>query len=747
MTSTGTIARRAFLVGSMAVGGGVAFGVYTIRKDHPNPLRDDIGPGEATFNPWIKISSDKVTLIAPHTDIGQGARSMQAALIAEEMDLEWEDFEVIPGEPSPAYYNRGLAADSVPFLSTDHGFAATTMRDIMGAAYKVVGLQITGGSSSVPDSFEKLRIAGAVARETLKKAAAREYGVRAKELRTEKGAVILPDGRRIPYTSLAARAAKTKPVDNVTLRAPEDWRLIGKPMQRLDIVGKSTGTTSYGIDLTIDDMVYAAVQLNPYQGGPMNGFDASAAEAMPGVHKIVPITGGVAAIANNTWNAIQAAQAVQCDWAAGSYPQDMDAHWQTLSDAFTDERLDKVWRNDGKIDQALADNDILTAEYRAPYVAHQPLEPISAIVRINDDSVDVWVGTQIPRFVQTNVAAIAGCKPEDVRLHNQYVGGSFGHRLEDEQVKQATEIAITMKGVPVKLTYSREQDFTHDFPRQIAMGRMSGTAKNGRVEACDLAIAMPSVLDSQFSRQAMAVPPGPDSQIAAGAWNLPYDIPHFRMSAYKAPPLAPISSWRSVGASSNGFFADGFLDELIHAAGADPLEERIRLCNHRVARKVLETIGALSNWGAPMDANCGRGVAFVTSFGVPCAEVVEVSDTPAGIRIDKAYVVADVGLIVDPINFDNHMQGGVVWGLGHAINCELTYAGGAAEQTNFHAHAGMRIFQCPDIIVKGLENGEHIRGIGEPPVPPAAPALANAIFAATGERLREMPFNKFIDFV
>jgi isoquinoline 1-oxidoreductase beta subunit len=304
-----------------------------------------------------------------------------------------------------------------------------------------------------------------------------------------------------------------------------------------------------------------------------------------------------------------------------------------------------------------------------------------------------------------------------------------------------------MKGTPVKLTYSREEDMAQDYARQIAMARMRGAVRDSRVETYDLSIAMPSIIASQMGRQGFPVP-GPDLQIVAGAWEQPFALPNYRVTGYRAPPLAPISSWRSVGASTNGFFHDGFLDELIHAAGADPMAERIRLCWHEPSRKVLEAVRDMSGWdGADLGANRGRGVAFCMSFGVPVAEVIEVTNTDAGIRIDKVYVAADVGRIVDPVNFENQVQGGVIWGLGHAMNCEITFSQGAVEQSNYYDFEGMRINQCPVVEVKGLENASSIRGIGEPPVPPAAPALANAIFAATGLRIREMPFNKFVDFV
>jgi len=424
----------------------------------------------------------------------------------------------------------------------------------------------------------------------------------------------------------------------------------------------------------------------------------------------------------------------------------MEEHWQTLKASFTEERLDSRNLDKGDVDAAITGDDIIDVEYRAPYLTHAPLEPVSAIVKVTDERVDIWTGTQIPRFVQANAAKITGHDPKDVHIHVLMMGGSFGHRLEDDYVHRAVELAVAMKGTPVKMTYSREEDMAHDFPRQIAMSRGRGAIADGKVAALDLGIAMPSLIASQMGRQGLSIP-GPDAIIFAAAWDQPYGIPDYRMSAYRAPDLAPMSSWRSVGASTNAFFHEGLLDEIIHAAGADPLEERIRLMWHEPSRKTLEAVGEMSDWGSDPGPNRGRGVAFSMSFGVSTAEVVEVTNTPDGIRIDKVFVAAEVGKVLDPVNFDNLVKGGVIFGLGHAMNCETTFSDGMIEQTNYHAYEGMRMHQCPEIMVRGLENGDKIRGIGEPPTPPAAPALANAIFATTGQRLREMPFNKFIDFV
>ena len=611
---------------------------------------------------------------------------------------------------------------------------------------KFLGMQITGGSTTVPDSFEKLRLAGAVARETLKAAAAQKTGASVADLRTARGAVELPGGGTIPYTELAKIAATLEPVNDVTLRDPSTWRLIGKPMERVDIVDKSMGTQAYGIDFEIEGMVHATVRTNPRRFAPMLGYDDSAARAMRGVIDVVPVTGGVAVIADNTWRAIQAANAIDIQWAAAPYPPEMDGHWRTLQASFNEDQLDSRQRDDGDVVATLgAASDLIEAEYRAPYLAHQPLEPINATVLVGEDRVDVWTGTQIPRFVQNAVADITGKDTEQVHVHVLMMGGSFGHRLEDRVVREAAEIAMTRPGVPVKLTYSREEDFTHNETRQIAMARGRGVVKDGRVEAYDLGIAMPSVIASQMGRQGFPTP-GPDLQIVAGAWEQPYAIPHYRVSGYRAPELGPISSWRAVGASTNGFFHDVFLDELIHAAGADPMEERLRLMWHEPSRKTLEAVAEMSDWGAPLAPGKGRGVAFCMSFGVATAEVIEVSATDAGIMIDKVWVAAEVGRVIDPIMFENMVQGGIVWALGHAMNSEITYSDGMVEQRNYYDAPGMRMYQTPEIEVRGLENSGQVRGMGEPMVPPAAAALSNAIFAATGERIREMPMARFIDF-
>ncbi|MGC3936830.1 molybdopterin cofactor-binding domain-containing protein [Roseobacter sp. EG26] len=746
MSQIGTLTRRGLIMGAVAVAGGVAFGTYRVMRPHANPLTAGLGPGDASFNSFVRVTSRGVTLILPHVDLGQGASSLQAMLIAEELDLEPGQYDIEQAQPDPAYYNTAMADEAVPFMSTDTSWGAETIRDAMGVLIKLAGVQVTGGSTTVPDSFDKLRMAGAIARETLKAAAATQTGFAATELKTARGVVILPDGGEIPYSALASDAAQIQPVTEVTLRPPEAWRFIGKPMQRTDILAKSTGGLRYGIDLQVEGMVLASVKCNPNKGGGLAGFDASAAETMRGVQRILPVKGGVAVVAENTWYAMQALDAIEYEWQPAPYPAEQEDHWAAVEGAFSPEYLDKIWRKEGDVDAVIGTEPDVAVEYRAPYVAHQPLEPLNAIVRVTDQRADVWASHQMPRFVQKRVADQTGLSPDQVFFHNQFAGGSFGHRLEFDSIDRATEIALHIKGTPVKLTFSREEDFAQDYPRQIGMARARGKVHNGQVAALDLEIATPSAVRSQMGRVGMPVP-GPDTQIAAGAWNAPYEIPNFRVAAFAAPELAPTSSWRSVGASTAGFFAESAFDELIVAAGADPIAERLRLVTDPVARAVIEAVAEMSDWGRPVPEGSGRGVAFVNSFGVPVAEVIDVTQTPEGIRINEVFVAADVGRVVDPVNFENQVQGGVVWALGHAINSEITFSEGRVTQANYYDAEGMRFHQTPDIKVVGLENATKIRGIGEPPVPPAAPALANAIFAATGVRLREMPFYRHIDFV
>ena len=566
MGTLAAITRRTFLIGSAAIAGGVAFGTYQVKRPIPNPLLDDLSDGEASITPFIKIAADGITLITPRADKGQGAYSMQANLIAEELDIDPASANLSPGLPGPAYYNAAVLKEGVPYPAYDESKSAETARNFMAIPAKLFQLQVTGGSSTVPDMFDKLRTAGAVARETLKEAAAQKTGVARNDLKTEDGQVILPDGTRLAYTELAADAAETEPVTDVTLRDPSLWRLLGKPgMQRLDMVAKCTGTEVYGIDLNIEDMVFASVCANPGIGGDVISYDEEAALKMPGVQQVIAVKHGVGIIASNTWYAFQAIDALNCEWGPGPYPENSAKIWQSLESVLdNEEHIDHRQRNDGDVDTAIEKGEVIEASYKVPYLAHAPMEPMNAIARVSDDKVEIWTGTQIPLFVKNKVAKTTGVNADNVFVYAQPMGGSFGHKLEMTHVEQAVELAMAVKGTPVKMTWSREEDMTHDYPRPAAITRARGVVADGKVDTFDLSVSQSALTPGWIERLTGISVPGPDATITTGSWDQPFAIPNYRVTAYRAPDMVPVSSWRSVGASGNGFFHDCFLDELIH---------------------------------------------------------------------------------------------------------------------------------------------------------------------------------------
>jgi isoquinoline 1-oxidoreductase beta subunit len=745
MSRLGTIARRSFLIGSTAVVGGAVFGVYKYKQPHPNPLLTELPEGASAITPYVRIDAQGVTIITPRAEMGQGIHTTLAALVAEELDVAWDSIRVEHGAPGAAYYNRALLQEGVPFSALDHGRMAEGMRGTMGVLAKFMGIQGTGGSSSVPDAFDKMRVAGAAARFALVAAAAERLGVNAATLKTADGAVIAGDGQRLPYTELALAAAKVQLPDNPPLKPREQWRYLGKNMPRVDMAGKCTGAATFGIDVRLPGMVFATVRMNPAIGAPIKGFEASAAKAMRGVLQVVALPGGVGVIADNTWRAFQAAQAIQCDWAGPVHGATTVVFMDAIDASFDDKHQDSRIRNDGDVTKVLPAAKMLEAQYRVPFLAHATMEPMNAVAWLQEDRLDIWTGTQAPTVARDQAAALAGLDSSEVFVHTQLMGGGFGRRAESDYVLQAVHLAMAMKGKPVKLTWDRKEDMTQDQYRPAAVARMRGATAEGTVQLLDVRVASPSVLESQGGRLGIAMP-GPDKLIAEGTYDQPYGIPNYRATGYRTPALLPISSWRSVGNSYNGFFMECFMDELAAQAGTDPMKLRLSLVNHESSRKVLMAVAEMSNWGKPLPKGHGRGLAFHFSFGVPTAEVVEVSVTKDGVRIDQVFVAADVGTALDPRNIEVQLQSGVIFGLSAAMFGEITFANGAVEQTNFHQYEAVRMGQSPKIHVKVLEGGGSIRGVGEPGTPPAAPALANAIFNATGQRIRELPLRKHIDF-
>lgn len=749
MGKLGKITRRTLLVGAVAVTGGFAVGYYAYKRDPGNPLADDLPEGSSTLNPYLRIDHDGVTIITPRAECGQGVQTALAALVAEELDLAWEAIRVEHGPPSVAYYNEKVLAEGLPFAAIDKGWSAERARGFGKVLGKLLGIQMTGGSSSVPDGFDKMRRAGAAARNMLLDAAAARTGQARASLTTKDGHVMLTDGTRLAYEDLAAEAATMDPPTDPSLKTPREWRYLGKPMRRLDTVAKATGTAHYGIDEERPGMRYAAVLLNPAIGAAAIDIDDSAARQRAGVQDVVRITGGAAVVADNTWRAIEAAKALEASWEAADYPADTAAMFASVAQHFNRKSRDSQLRDDGDVDEVLGqsrDDALVSTEYRLPHLAHAPLEPMNATVHLQDGRLDIWTGTQVPMQARKAAADLADLDEDAVHVHTLIAGGSFGRRLEDDFIRQAVEIALTQPGTPIKLTWSREHDMTHDFCRPLAIARGRGAVTGGTISAFDLSVCSPSVTRSQAGRAGLPFA-GPDVMIVAGAWDQPFTFPNYRVTGYRTPDAAPVSSWRSVGASVNGFCHDCLLDELLVRAGTDGVEGRLAHLEHAPSRAVIEAAAEMSGWDRPAADGHARGIGFCLSFGVPCATVVEVSRQGDGVRIEHVWVAADVGTVLDPDNVDAQLSGGTLFGLGHAMFGEITFAGGAIEQDNFHTYRSLRHHEAPPVTTRALEVQDQIRGIGEPAVPPAAPALANAIFAATGQRIRELPLARSIPFV
>ena len=747
MGKFGKIARRSFLIGSAAIAGGVAFGYYQYRKDPANPLSPV--EGEVTLNPYLLITEDGVTVITPRAEMGQGIHTTLAALVAEELDIAWESVRAEHGPASAAYYNAGALSAGLPFAEYQDSKTHEIVEDAMDVTGKFLGVQITGGSTSTTDAFNKMRKAGAAARHALVEAAAKRLGKPASSLKTEDGFVVAGDGTKLSYQELARDAAGIEPLRDPPLKDPAKWRYLGKSMPRLDMEAKVNGSAQFGIDVRLEGMLYAAVRANPRLGGKMKSFDRSKAEKMPGVKKIVDLGDGVGVIATNTWRAFKAAEAIAIDWGDAPYPGDSTGIFGEIAKAY-DAGANSTLRDDGNVESAIADAaEVIEAEYRVPYLAHATMEPMNATAVFKDGKLQVWAGNQAPTLVRDQAAKTAGIDTDAVVVHTPYMGGGFGRRAEYDYSNQAVKLAMAMPGTPVKLTWTREEDTRHDFYRPAAIARMKGVAGAAGPVALKADIAAPSVYRMQSTRVAGFAPPGPDKLLVEGAFDQPYGIPNYQVNGYLSEVAVPIGVWRSVGNSYNGFFHECFMDELAASKGLDPVEMRLKLMAgvHEPSRKVLEAVAEMANWGSPPAKGRGRGVAFTYSFGSPTAQVVEISQQDRGIKIEKVCCAMDVGTALDPRNIDAQIMSAIIYGLSAAVFGEISFENGEVVQSNFHDYDALRMFQAPAIETRILENNHKMGGTGEPGTPPSMPALANAVFELTGKRIRELPLGNSIQFI
>lgn len=746
MANWKTITRRSFMVLGAAVVGGAAFGAYKVTEVPANPLQP--GPSATPLNPWVIINADGITVIAPRAEMGQGISTTLAALVAEELDVDWDQVRVLHGPPAQAYFNAGFVermSNEPDFLLSQQPKAHNA---ILAALPKILSMQMTGGSTGAIGGFHQMRLAGAAAREALKAAAARRLGVAPETLKTEGGKVI--GSKTFTYAELAAEAVDLVPKD-VELRDPSTWRFIGKSMPRLDMVAKSTGTETFGIDIWLPDMKFAAVRMNPKRGGAMLSFDATAALAVGGVEQVVGLGTGIAVVANTTWTAMQAAALVDIKWGPADYPADTAAMLRQIEAAFAtapDSRL----RDDGEVETELAKGDVINAEYRIPFLAHASMEPLNATAWMKPDgTLEVWCGNQAPIMTRDACAAALRIGSEKVTLHTPVMGGGFGGRTDPVPAVLAARIAAAVPGVPIKVTWSREEDMGQDFYRPAAVARFSGRLDGGKATALWGRIAAPSAARNALSRLIGFAPPGPDRGTVEGGFDQPYGLSNFRYDGHISDLTVPLGFWRSVGNSMNAFFLESFIDEMAHVAKADPLDFRLELMRetHSPSATLLETVRSMSGWDTLKRLGFGRGVAFCYSFGTPVAQVIEVQETGGGIKVTRGWIACDPGLVMDPSIVEAQMTGAMVYGLSAAVQGAITFVDQEVVEQNFYDYDPLRMHNTPVFQVKILQNNGafgHIGGAGEPGTPPAAPALANALFDLTGIRARDLPLNQTFDF-
>ncbi|MCF6272271.1 MAG: molybdopterin-dependent oxidoreductase [Rhodobacteraceae bacterium] len=747
--------RRGFMGLGIAAAGGLAVGYYYYKKPYPNPLPDRLEPGHFSFTPYVIIGTDgAITIITPRAEMGQGTHTTLAAFVAEELDVDMNQITTDHGPAAPVYYNTAAMAEGGPHPFFEDGFVAEALRSAMGVLGKFLALQITGGSTAMIDGFDKMREAGAMAREVLKMAAAARWGVSLELLTTASGEVLHPDGTRLGYGDIAAEAALLEAPKSVVLKDPSEWRILGKSQTRVELLDKVTGAPIFGIDVELPDMLHATVAMAPRFGTKPLSADKAAALATPGVLNVVEISTatvtGFAVIASNTWAAFEGARALAPTWGAASYPNDSAGLTALFERALEDEASFTFGGEGDAIEALQGATDVIEARYSVPYLAHTTMEPMNATAQLQNGKLQLWVGTQAPGLAKMVAADLLGIDADNVEVVTTRMGGGFGRRAEVDAAVYAALVAAETGGRPVKVTWSREEDIRHDAFRPMSLAHLRGTIKDGMPEALDMKVAAPSILKSLLARTFPSMnSPGNERAILDGAFDQPYSWPHARFAAHQVDTDIPVGFWRSVGYSGNGFIFESFLDELAASGGQDPLEMRLAMMKdprHAPAREVLKAVAEMASWGQSLPEGVGQGIAHVLSFGTWVAEVVQVDMRSGAVKIDKVWAAADPGLVLDPANFSDQISSGIIYGLSAAIGQQITFSDGMVEQENFYDYDALRMAGCPEIEVALLENSPRMGGAGEPGTPPVAAALGNAIFAASGQRLRALPFGNAVGF-
>ena len=722
--------RRGFIAAGVAAGGVFTVAV-ALREGHRAPKLAGMmeGEGETLVNVWVKLGQDNtITAIVPHSEMGQGVFTAMAQMLAEEMDADWNkvSFEQAPAHEAYANYPLGkgylFGADArVP------GVIAETFNGGLLRIAQSMSLQITGGSTAVRFTGEAgMRVAGAAARDMLVRAAAREWGVPKGELRTEKSHIHHDaSGQSAPYAQFADVASKLRPPTQPKLKAKSEYTLIGTSVPRFDIPSKVDGTAQFAMDVDLPGMRYAAVMGPPVFGASISTVDTSAISNKPGIELIIDEGDFVAVVADSYWRAQQAINILDVTWSETGRESLNQA---AIYDQFRADMADAVENGREKTDLNIGNArravetaaQRIEADYTVPYLAHAAMEPINAVAQVKEGKVDIWIGHQNPLFVRDQIASTFDVAKEDITVHNCLLGGGFGRKSEADYPLMAVKIAQRVDG-PVKMIWSREEDTRQDFYRPATTAKIvAGLDDAGK----------PVSWDYQFVHKHEPVE----------APYVPYAIEN--QFVHYADTENPIrfGPWRSVDHTQHGFFVEAFIDELAHAANQDPLEYRRTL----VADKpryvaALDAVKADSGWGRVLPEGRGLGVALVDSFGTIVAQVVEVDVTGATPQVTHVWAAADPGTVVNPDGFTAQIESGIIYGLAAAIYGDITVENGAIVQSHFHDYPVTRIDEAPEISVTLINSGATVGGGGEPGTPPIAPAIVNAIFAATGRRIRALP--------
>jgi isoquinoline 1-oxidoreductase subunit beta len=704
------INRRGFLKTSLAGATGLVVGFYLPGRFEALAATP-AGAPRASLNAWMLIApDDAVTIMIDKSEMGQGILTALCMIAADELDCDWKKIRTEFAPAAKEYFNPAF------------------------------GMQGTGGSSSVRSSWDPMRKAGAAARDMLLQAAAQKWGVDKSTCRTESG-VIYHDAskRKLTYGSVAEAASKLPVPQNVSPKEPKEYRIIGKPTKRLDTPDKVNGTAEFGIDVKRPGMLYAVVQRCPVFGGKVASFDAAKAKAVPGVKNVVQISSGIAVVADNTWSAMQGRRALDVKWDEGPTAKVGD---ETISKLFADQMAQPgaEARKEGDAAAALAGGtQKIEAVYEVPYLAHATMEPMNCTAHVQAGRVDVWAPTQFQTPAQAMAAKFGGVKAENAFIHTTYLGGGFGRKAGQDFLIDAVETSKAI-GAPVKVTWSREDDMQHDYYRPGAYTKLEGAiGADGWPVAFSARVACASIFEAWFpgSTKNNLDPAG-----AEGIANLPYSIPNIQVNYIRTEPGIPVGFWRSVGNSQNGYFSECFMDELATAAKKDPYEFRRHLLDKAPRHLgVLELAAQKAGWDKPLPAGRYRGIAVLFAFESYCAQVVEISlnRSAKSVNIHRVVCAVDLGRVVNPANVIMQAESAIVYGLSSALYGEITITNGRVKQTNFNNYPVMRIDAMPVIETYIVPSEEKPTGAGELAVPPAVPALCNAIFAATGKRIRRMP--------